>query len=428
MIRTEYPRLDEVVYRETLSNGLAVQVLPRRGFSRKAAYLTVDFGSVHTRFTLEGQEYTMPAGVAHYLEHKIFEMPDDRDVSAEFAALGAYVNAYTSSDLTSYYFSCTGNFRQCLKLLLEFVGTLHISQESMEKERGIIDQEIGMVADSPGNRIYENLLTGIYVNHPVRVPILGTRESIREITPQVLETCHRAFYTPGNMVLSVVGDVDPEEVCALALELLGPEPRPVGIKRQNWREPATAPERELSANMEIAMPTFCLGFKAAPCGRGEAMMRKELVADLASRLLCGSTTAMYQRLYEEGVIDSSFGGGFEVLGDAAMMVISGDSDDPRRVRQELLEEARRLCREGITEDEFLRMKRSVLGELIRGLDSFDSLCSRLYIYHLCGYDFFDFPGLFETIEPREVLEFLEEVIREENSCLSVIYPNEQQEE
>ncbi len=424
MIRTEYPRLDEVVYRETLSNGLTVQVLPRQGFSRKAVYLTVDFGSVDTRFTLEGKEYDMPPGVAHYLEHKIFEMPDDRDVSAEFAALGAFVNAYTSTDLTSYYFSCTENFPRCLELLLEFVTNLHISEDSVEKERGIIDQEIGMTEDSPGSRIYENLLTGIYVNHPVRIPILGTRESIRDITVQVLTDCHRAFYTPGNMVLSVVGDVEPEEVSRIALAVLGPERRPQGCKQKTWQEPPTAPEREISARMEIAMPMFCLGFKSAPCGKGESMMRKELIADLASRLLCGDTSQMYQRLYEEGIIDSSFGGGFEILGNGAMMVLSGDSDDPRRVREEILAEAERLCREGISQEEFLRMKRSVLGELIRSMDSFDSLCSRLYVYHLCDYDFFQFPGLFETIRPQEVLDFLQEVIREENSCLSVIYPND----
>ena len=424
MIRTEYPRLDEVVYRETLSNGLTVQVLPRRGFSRKAAYLTVDYGSVHTRFTLEGKEYETPPGVAHYLEHQIFEMPDERDVSAEFASLGAFVNAYTSSDLTSYYFSCTENFRQCLELLLEFVSNLHVSEESVEKERGIIDQEIGMTEDSPDSRIYENLLTGVYVNHPVRIPILGTRESIRDITPQVLNLCHRAFYTPGNMVLSVVGDVEPEEVSAIALAVLGPEPRPWGIKETHWPEPSTTAEREITARMEISMPMFCLAFKSPPCGSGEAMMRKEMTADLASRLLCGDTSQMYQKLYEEGVIDSSFGGGFQILGDGAMMIFSGDSDDPRRVREEILAEAQRICREGISREDFLRMKRSVLGEMIRGLDSFEGLCSRLYIYHLCDYDFFRFPALFDTIEPREVLDFLAEIIREENSCLSVIYPNE----
>jgi predicted Zn-dependent peptidase len=158
------------------------------------------------------------------------------------------------------------------------------------------------------------------------------------------------------------------------------------------------------------------------CG---AMARnRRCLEEFPIRLLCGDTSQMYQKLYEEGVIDSSFGGGFQILGDGAMMIFSGDSDDPRRVREEILAEAQRICREGISREDFLRMKRSVLGEMIRGLDSFEGLCSRLYIYHLCDYDFFRFPALFDTIEPREVLDFLAEIIREENSCLSVIHPNE----
>ena len=176
---TYYPLLDEKLYKTRLENGLTVAVVPRPGFSRRLAYFVTDFGSIHTDFVFEGKTRHVPAGVAHYLEHKMFDMPGDRDVSAEFAALGAHTNAFTSYDMTAYYFSCTENFTQCLKLLLEFVSTPYFTEESVERERGIIDQEIGMNADAPDSQVFEELMRAMYRKHPIRVPILGTSETIR---------------------------------------------------------------------------------------------------------------------------------------------------------------------------------------------------------------------------------------------------------
>ena len=186
MTRKQYPELDETLYRETLENGLTVLVVPRKGFTKRLAYFVTDFGSIHTDFRLDGKEYHAPAGVAHYLEHKMFDLPGDRDVSAEFAALGASTNAFTSYDMTAYYFSCTDHFDECLRLLLEFVSTPYFTEESVEKERGIIDQEIGMNEDAPDSVVFDNLMAAMYAVHPIRQPILGTSETIREITPEIL--------------------------------------------------------------------------------------------------------------------------------------------------------------------------------------------------------------------------------------------------
>ena len=172
----------------------------------------------------------------------MFDLPGGRDVSAEFAALGAHSNAFTSYDMTAYYFSCTEHFEENLKLLLEFVSTPYFTQESVDKERGIIDQEIGMNEDSPDSALFELLAAGMYRVHPVRVPILGTHETIREITPEILYLCHRAFYAPGNMTLCVLGDVDPERVIALARQVLGDEKREVAEKLRDWQENMTPAE------------------------------------------------------------------------------------------------------------------------------------------------------------------------------------------
>ena len=421
MDKQYYPSLDETLYRTILPNGLKVLIAPRPGFTKKLAYFVTDFGAVHTDFTLDGEKTTVPAGVAHYLEHKLFDLPG-RDVSAEFAAMGAMVNAFTSYDLTAYYFSCTENFDGCLKLLLEFVSTPYFTEESVEKERGIIDQEISMVADEPGSRIFENLMTAMYSAHPIRIPILGTAETIREITPEILYTCHRAFYHPGNMLLCVVGDVDPESVCALATQTLGHGTGQPGTKTDFPAEDMICPEKTVTAHMDIAMPMFSLGFKCPPLDKGEAAVRREFVGDLAAEVLFGEASELYLQLYGDGIIDSSFGGGYETIDGCALLNCSGDSHQPEKVRDAILAEAVRICRNGIDKADFLRLKRSAMGRRIRDLDSFDSTCFRLCAYEMTEFDYFRFPELYATIEAEEVCEFIRQVICPEGCSLSTIYP------
>ena len=417
-----FPQLAETAYMDTLPNGLRVCVLPRPGFSRKLAYLETDFGAIHTSFILEGQKIQTPAGIAHFLEHKMFDLPGGRDVSAELAALGASTNAFTSHDMTAYYIGCTENFEESLRLLLEFVSPPCFSEESVAKEIGIIDQEIGMDAANPDSACFRNLMTAMYREHPIRVPILGTCESIREITPEDLYACHRAFYPPGNMMLCVVGDVDADRVAEIATEMLGDQPRPVGEKLRPWQEDMTVATPFCRDAMEVAMPMFNLGFKCEPTGTGEAAIRQEIIGDLAAEALFGESSALYLKLYEEGIIDSSFGGGFETIDGMAMLLCSGDSDDPETVREEVLRAAAEIAREGLEEAAFQRMKRSAFGRRVRDLDSFNSTCFRLCAYKLTDFDYFEFPRVYESITIPEIQEFLHRVVRSERCALSVIDP------
>ena len=416
----DYSALGETLFRQELPNGLTVFVVPRSGFTKKLAYYVTDFGSIHTDFRLDGEEYHVPAGIAHFLEHKMFELPD-RDVTAEFAALGGNVNAFTSYDMTAYYVSCTEHFSENLRLLLEFVSTPYFPAESVQREMGIIDQEIGMNADAPDSRIFEQLTEVMYRNHPLRVPILGTSESIRRITPETLHACHRAFYTPGNMILCVIGDVDPAEVVALARQVLGEEPRPVGEKIRNWDEEMTC-AGIIKAKMEVAMPTFLLGFKREATGTGDEAIRQEIIGDLACEALFGESSALYAKLYREGLIDGSFGGGFETVDGGALITCGGDSEDPEAIHHAILERARALVAEGIPEHDFHRLKRSAMGRRVRDLDSFDSTCFRLCAYHLSGFDYFRFPGIYADITAAEVLNFIDQTVTPERCTLSVIDP------
>ena len=425
MEKQYFPQLDETLYRDVLPNGLTVLVVPRPGFTKKLAYFITDFGAIHTKFTLDGVEKVVPDGIAHFLEHKMFDLPG-RDVTAEFAALGARPNAFTSYDVTAYYFSCTENFHDNLKLLLEFVSTPYFTEESVAKEQGIIGQEIGMHNDNPDSKSFEKLMEAMYENHPIRVPILGTKESLARITPQDLYDCHKAFYRPGNMLLCVIGDVDPEAVCRIAEEIL-PETDDTRVSRQeSWEEnmkPATA---FITGKMEVAMPMFQLGFKCEPFGNGEEAVRQEAIGDLAAEALFGESSALYLQMYEEGLIDGSFGGGFETVDGMSLLLASGDSDDPEKVRDAVLQQAKVLLKEGIAEKDFLRIKRSAMGRRIKDLDSFDSLCFRLCAYHFSKYDYFRFPEIYRSIEVADILHFIERVVTADRCSLCVITPAQEE--
>ena len=421
MKKTYYPRLDETVCRKTLPNGLNILVVPKPGFTRKIAYFVTNYGSVHTSFTLDGKAYTTPAGVAHYLEHKMFDMPD-RDVTAEFAALGASPNAFTSYGLTAYYFSCTENFAPALKLLLEFVSTPYFTEESVEKERGIIAQEILMYADSADSVVMEEMNRGLYRHHPIRVPIAGTVGSIQDITAQTLYDCHKAFYHPANMTLCVVGDVDAEEVAAIAQEILPKEKSPVAVPDFGLPEPQTALTAVSRREMDVAMTTFQLAFKCPPPAKGRDHAHQELVAEIAAEMLFGQSSQLYQWLYEDGLIDSSFGGGEEFTAGTAMLTCGGDSKDPEEVRNCILNEAKFLAENGLDQAAFDRIKRSFLGIRFKDLTSFDGTCFRLVAYSMEDHDYFDFPSIFQEVTIEEVRQFIADNVRPEKCALSIVDP------
>ncbi len=421
----EYPELDEKLYTETLPSGLKVIVCPKAGFTRKCAYLCVDFGSIHTHYTLGFERKVSPAGTAHYMEHRIFESPE-RDYAASFAALGANVNAFTSYDVTAYYFSCTEHFDESLRLLLQMVANPIFTEQGVEKERGVIAQEIAMNEDDPNTRVFENLTRAMYALHPIREPILGTPDSLKSITAEDLQNAHRAFYRADNMALCVVGDVQPDAVAAIAAqEIPAPQSPPEPIQR-GWNEPPQCVQRIVRDEMDIVMPTFQLAFKCACAERGEAQARQEVIGDLAAEMLFGESSRLYRALYERGVIDTSFGGGFEAVDGCAMLTCSGDSSFPEAVRDALLTEAARIAREGLDDAEFARTKRSTIGRRIRSLDGLDGTCYRLCAYALTGFDYFRLPNLYRQCTPEDVVSFLAQTVRGETCAMSVLYPNHQE--
>ena len=421
MKTTEYPRLHETVYEEVLPNGLHIRVLPKKGFAKKYAFFATDYGSVDTAFEIDGKWIRTPDGVAHYLEHKMFDMPDG-SADAAFARDGASPNAFTSYGMTAYYFNCTENFLPNLETLISFVSTPYFTQRSVDKERGIIAQEIRMYEDNAESRVSENLFSALYDHHPVRVPIAGSVESIGEITPQTLYDCHRAFYDPSNMMLCVMGDVDPEEVIRTARELLPENPSGVSDRSYGENEILDREPKTVRTQMDISMPTFEVGFRCEAPERGENVMVAEIIGDMAAELLVGESSPLYTRLVEQGLIDPDFAAGFERIKGVALLSAGGDSDAPEQVVEAILQEAERICREGVDSALFNRLKKSAIGRRTRDLDSFESICYRMCAYFFDGADFLRFPEAYDAVNEQQVQEFLRRVVRRERMALSVIDP------
>ena len=415
-----YPELSDGFFEKILPNGLRVRVVKRPGFARKFAFLAVDFGSNDRDFTLDGQKYHVPAGIAHYLEHKMFDLPEGGAME-QFAAHGGSNNAFTNYSMTAYYVECTEQFEENLKILLHMVTTPYFTDESVEKERGIIAQEIKMYADSPDSAVFENLFAAMYPGHPVSVPIAGTVESIADITPDTLYACCRAFYTPQNMMLCVVGDVDADEVARLA-EALTPAPAPGGVRDESgWSYDYACGTAEKT--MEVAMPMFAAGFAAGRIAPADSL-RAEILGDLAAEVLVGESSPLYQRLYEQNLIDSDFSCGFEQVRGVGLLELSGDSEEPDAVITAVIEEAERIAREGVDAAQLERLRRSMIGRRTRELDSFESTCYRMSAYFFEGAEYFDSVRTIQTVTAEDVADFLRTVCRRDRLSVSYIRPKE----
>ena len=417
-----YPQIGETLYTETLPNGLRLLVVPKPGFLGCFAAFAADYGGAYRRFTLDGKQVDTPAGVAHYLEHKMFDLPDGDSAMNLLSANGAEPNAFTGDDMTCYYFQCTENFEENLRLLLHFVSTPYFTEETVQKEQGIIAQEIRMGEDDPGLAVLYNLLEQLYDHHPIRERVAGTVESIAQITPELLYECHRAFYAPSNMCLCVEGDVDPERVAAIAREVLPDESCNVPVPDFGEPENMIPVERFRREKMAVSAPQFLIGAKLDTIPTGEAAQRQRLIAQLVLRLLLGASSPFYTRLYEEGLLNRDFDYEAEFLAEIGAVFFGGESSDPERVMEELKAELERVGREGFEPERFERAKRASLGARLRGLEDFAGVCVSLASSCFAGYCSLDAVSLLSSVEKSECETFLREQLAPERLAISVIEP------
>ncbi len=400
-------------------SGLDIYICEMPGFSSVEALFGTKYGSVNTMFRQKGDEKftTVPEGIAHFLEHKLFEN-EDCDVFELYAKTGASGNAFTSFDKTAYLFSCSKNYQESLKILLDFVQKPYFTKETVDKEQGIIGQEIKMTNDNPDWRVFFNMLRCMYHSHPVKIDIAGTVESIAQIDADLLYKCYYTFYNLNNMVLSVAGNISADEVLAICDECLK-DCDDKGLETVFPDEPDTIVKAEIREKQPVGTSIFHIGYKCKAC-TGKERLRKTMVASVVSSLLSDASSDMYQRLLKAGIINSSFG--TEVFtGDGYFTVIfSGESDSPEKVRDAVADEVDRMIKEGICEKDFQRIKKSTYGMLVRELNNVEAVANLMMNSHMEGIGPYDAINVLSGITSADALEFMKNELGRERLVMSVI--------
>ncbi len=406
-----YPHVKETLYAAELPNGLSVFVLPKEGFQKTYATFTTKYGSIDNDFQVEGEaRRKVPDGIAHFLEHKMFEEPTG-DIFSVFAAQGASANAFTSFDRTAYLFSATEHIKENLSTLLDFVQNPYFTDANVEKEKGIIGQEINMYRDNPDWRAYFGLIETMYHKHPVHIDIAGTIESIGEITKEMLYECYHTFYHPSNMSLFVVGGVNPQEIMELVKNnQAGKTFKPQGtIHRYFEDEPNQVKAARKVTVLPVSLPKCLFGCKepGQPL-QGRELLKRELTMKVLLDILVSPSSAIYQKLYDEQLISDSFGSEYNIAENYAFTVIGGDTKDPERLIGRVQEEIDRVKADGIAPADFERSKKKKIGAFLRQLNSPEAIANEFTKYRFKGVDLFDMLPVYEELTLEDVNERLRE--------------------
>ncbi|MBP2071351.1 EF-P 5-aminopentanol modification-associated protein YfmH [Thermoanaerobacterium butyriciformans] len=414
--------IKEKMYHYEHESGLNVYVMPKKGFIKQYAMFATHYGSNDSQFIVPGEKNKtlVPDGIAHFLEHKMFE-EEEGSIFEEFSKNGASANAYTNFTTTAYLFSSTDNFYDNLKLLLDFVQRPYFTDENVEKEKGIIAQEIRMYDDDPSWRLFFNMLGGLYHLHPVKVDIAGTIESISKIDKDILYKCYRTFYHPSNMVLFAVGDVDINKVLDIVNNSVKSDKRQGEIKRIYPNEPETINKNYVEQKMAVSMPLFNIGFKDYDVGYGgKKLLKKDIVTQICLEILAGRSSDLYEELYNDGLIDSTFDTEYVGEIDHGYSIIGGQSNDPEAVKQAVLDKISKV--DSIDDSDLNRIKRKITGRFLKSFNSVESISHNFITYYMRGINILDYTTTIEEITNDDVLDRFKTFFNEKNCVLSVIKP------
>ncbi len=409
-------------------SGLEIYVFPKQLRNTYALFAT-KYGSTDNCFALDGESYvSYPEGIAHFLEHKLFDNGDGTDAGETFSALGADVNAYTSYTKTAYLFSCTENFRECLSELVSFVSHPHFEPESVEREKSIIAEEIGMYDDSPDEACFCELLRCLYSDNSVRCNICGDRASIARITPKLLYSCYETFYTPKNMVLVVCGDIDAGEVLEIVDKNLPVQTAVApNFKRRRYTEDTGICRSFSTKNMNTAKPIFNIGIKDIPFALDDReRMKRSIGMMILGEAILSRSGKFYNNLYEQGKLSPAYSFSYSICEDFSFFVVSGEADDPEYILSEFWSYIDKVKVEGIPSKDIERAKRIEYSDFLKSFDSTDEIANNLLDFVFDGYDIFNYPELVRSVDGEYVEKLLREVFVKDMSALSVVYPIETQ--
>lgn len=413
--------LNEKYYDIDHPSGLKILVMPKENYSSTYAIFATKYGSIDTMIQMsDGSFKEIPEGTAHFLEHKLFES-EDLDAFERFAKTGASANAYTSFERTGYLFSCSANFKKNLEILLDFVQNPYFTQATVEKEQGIIGQEIDMYKDAPDWEVMFNCLRTMYHNLPVRIDIAGTQESIAQITAKTLYGCYDNFYNLHNMVLAVAGNADVDEIVEVADKVLKPVEGKMA-QRKVIDEPEEVIDNYIEEKLSVATPQFMFGFKES-WDTPERTTKEEISMEILLDMISGQSSELYKRLFDGKLINNSFGFEYFTGFGYSCVLFAGESNDPKKVAEEIVGEIGRFRETGFDKTAFERTKKKLYGRMIMGMNDIEGLANNMAVSYFAGEDVFTDFEIFKTVTLDDVNDIFKKTLDENRSVLSVINSN-----
>ncbi|KXH80043.1 pitrilysin family protein [Sporosarcina sp. HYO08] len=430
MNKIQFDNIQETLYTKTLSNGLTVYILPKRGFSKTFVTFTTKYGSIDRMFEPRGKSevVTVPDGIAHFLEHKMFEK-EDGDVFQKFSVNGASANAFTSFTRTAYLFSATDKLYENTEVLLDFVQEPYFTEKTVEKEKGIIAQEITMYDDQPDWRLYFGTIENMFHEHPVKIDIAGTVESIQHITADHLYECYNTFYHPSNMVLFVVGAVDPDEMIPFIEKNQNGKKfeAPHTITREFPTEPDTVAIKDRTLTMDVTKPKLNVGMKCNHTNiEGEEMLIHELSSALVLDVLFGRSSTFYTEAYDEGLIDESFSYDFTMEKGFGFAMVASDTDQPEKLKEKILQTMKDMRTKGqISDEELDRLRKKKIGQFVRSLNSPEFIANQFTRYTFNKMNLFDVVPTLEKLTMKDLQNAFQSIADEGGHSVYTILPSDQ---
>ena len=421
----ENSKVKEKLYIEKLENGLTVMIMPKANIQKKYMIWATNFGSIDNKFIApnEKEETNIPDGVAHFLEHKMFEQENGTNSLDTLTALGVNANAYTSTDQTCYLFECTDNFYPAMDELMDYVQNPYFTDENVEKEKGIIGQEIKMYDDYPSWSVYMNAIKCMYKNNPITIDIAGSIESISKIDKEVLYKCYNTFYHPSNMVMMICGDFEPETLIKEIKKRLKRTEKHGEIKRIYPEEPKEIVQKEITKQMEVSMPIFVIGIKDdsnnITCS-SNTITKKHIAIEILLNMLIGKSSKLYKSLYEEELITGEPYLEYEFSKQYAHVAITGQSKNPKKVLEKLQKEIENMKNNELNIQHFQRIKNMIYGNYVKEYDDVQEICRMFVADYMKNINSFEYIENYEQVTPEYAKQVLENTFKEENTVISII--------
>ena len=419
-------KVKEKLYIEKLENGLTIMIMPKHETSKKYIMWATNYGSLDNKFIAPGEssETEVPEGIAHYLEHKMFEQKNGTNSLDTLTALGVEANAYTTTNHTAYLFECTNNFYPALDELMDYVQNPYFTDENVEKEKGIISQEIMMYNDYPEWEVYMNAIRCMYKENPIKIDVAGTVESIKQINKELLYKCYNTFYNLNNMAMCVVGDFEPDKLLKeIKKRIIKKDKNNGPIERIIPKEPNQIVKKEIEKTMEVSQPLFVIGIKDVEFNKiqeEEELIKKHIAIEILLNMLLGKSSNVYKTLYEQGLIMAEPYLEYEFEKTYAHIAITGKSSNPKKVLDLLQKEIERIKQEGLEDEHFNRIKNMIYGAYIKEYNNVSEIARMFVSDYFKGINSFNYLEFFNEVSIEYAQRVLEDVFKEEYTVLSVV--------